>query len=188
MLDPIITVLDSLSVIWTSLNDFLLAILSNNKYADHKFLRNLEENFEEILNCLIKKNPKSICSTIITVSGHVLKDELVRLTEMDNGLHFSATNATFEQMEGFKIQLIGDKMRDICPELWTLVQRLLTSDSELQKRKTDRWRQKEMRRTSSKTSEQDSEDNPSAINNTDDFEACRARRRHNSLILIVSLS
>ena len=185
MPDPIIQVLDSLSLIWTSLKDFLIAILSNNEYAKHRFVQNMEDNVEEILSYIRRRSPQQFNSTVSIMTGHVLQEELVRLTQKENGLHFSATNATFEQMEDFKIQLIGIKMQAECPVLWSLMQRLLTTDSDLQARKSNRWRHKELGRTPSKSTELDFEDDDFISRTDGDGESCKARSRHDSLILIV---
>lgn len=48
------------------------------------------------------------------------------LTNIGNGMHFSAINAHADQIKGFHISAMAEKMIQLAPHLWHLLGRLMT--------------------------------------------------------------
>lgn len=108
MPDIIRSALDLLSAAGYSFNDFLHTIINDSKYSDHKFLHNFQNSVNDILWCLKRRYPELTSPPTSVPIEDILTEELTELTRKDNGLHFTANNATFEQMETFRIEYLAD--------------------------------------------------------------------------------
>ncbi|KAF5324267.1 hypothetical protein D9619_011146 [Psilocybe cf. subviscida] len=128
LLEPAITALKNQQITFDSLLNGLL---------DHPVLAQpVSENAATICEKLYKKNNDGVFSWAFDLIRERVCCEVLTLTEKRHGLHFNATKAKTDQLEGAFIQSAAEKMRKFGPCLWSLIGSLLNPDRKRRRRAT----------------------------------------------------
>ena len=183
-------ILDLLQATGFTLNNFLDEILSYPDQENHFVVQHFRANFKETFTLLQNHFPEECVISQKLNIKNLLADELLQLTREEHGLRFNAISATFEQMESFRIETMAAKMEEVCPNLWKLVHRLLSTDDYLQELKEERWALKELKKSRTESSIAETVSNEGSFcepsNRTDD-DLCKPRQRNEALHTIVSV-
>ena len=122
-------VLRSLEGLGVTISELLLFILANNQLHDPSpvLYQDLLSHTTEILRAFFKHEAtahatRSWAQDTVT---SLLTEAVRQLTDVDNGWHFSAAQASPEQITEFRIEDMAAKLETCAPELWALVHSLL---------------------------------------------------------------
>jgi hypothetical protein len=77
-----------------------------------------------------------IRETALGVCTHLFMSEIARLSTKESGWHFSAENASCEQIEAFSIEKMAERIQAEAPLTWNLLKSLLISDPARDARRT----------------------------------------------------
>lgn len=124
-------ILDALLVQNISVSDFLLHLLDSPYFSRHPSTVELAKRTPEIIAAFFR-HPTS--SSLALAWAHktikyVYSKAIANLSRKENGWHFSALHASAKQLTTFNINKMADEMYRLEPELWELVEMMLTGDS-----------------------------------------------------------
>ncbi|KAH7917212.1 hypothetical protein BV22DRAFT_978464, partial [Leucogyrophana mollusca] len=110
-------------------SQFILLLLSTPSYSDHPTVRDLLSNTREIMQALARH--PSAYGKVLNWASEVVKAECARevreLVKVQSGWHFSALHASADQMEEFQIGELAAEMGARAPQLWDLLDVLLSA-------------------------------------------------------------
>ncbi|THH23062.1 hypothetical protein EUX98_g8114 [Antrodiella citrinella] len=120
-----------------SVGEFIIYLISDPALKDHSTLFSLVQQWPELLQYALD-SPTLYNSTRTFVSDAftaTLTLEVAQLASRNSGWHFSARNASAEQINAFSIEDMANKMETEAPTVWTLFGQLLASDPVLADRR-----------------------------------------------------
>lgn len=183
-------ILEELEARDIQVSTFIVNLLTSPRFQTNPAAANLVDNVEHILHCFLHhiETRSTVENWSEGIARKLYASELTELTKERSGLHFNARNATAEQLQPFKIEVIAEKMKDTAPRLCSLVAGLLDADEELSRRRERRWQDNEVL---AEDVADDTMDNPEPHDSAELDDSLprekvdSARRRRNVLLRIV---
>jgi hypothetical protein len=112
----------------TTISEFLSHIFEDSDYDNHPAVRDIADNIQAILSSLFNHHalryPVLQWALTITNSDHA--NSIQTLTRASQGWHFSASNASAEQLQEFELEDMADSMESDTPHLWRMIKGLLS--------------------------------------------------------------
>ncbi|KAK7015395.1 hypothetical protein R3P38DRAFT_3321655 [Favolaschia claudopus] len=120
---------DALGEARVTASDFVLTLLERQSLQDHECTINLLDNSERIIDAF-SKNARSAPSTYTWARKFIQKKtmEAIRILTANEDWHFNAEHASAKDLEDFKIEEMAADMKEMAPDLWHLLQLLLSRD------------------------------------------------------------
>ncbi|KAJ7081388.1 hypothetical protein B0H15DRAFT_786424, partial [Mycena belliarum] len=111
-------------------SDFVLTLLERESLRDLPCTSSLLNNAEQIIDAF-SKNPASAPSTYVWARKAIQKKttESIKILTANHNWHFNAEHAAAADLEDFKIEAMAAEMKSLAPDLWGLLQLLLSRDS-----------------------------------------------------------
>ncbi|KAI5995603.1 hypothetical protein EDD15DRAFT_2141006, partial [Pisolithus albus] len=110
-----------------SLAQFITTLLTRQEYQDHRFVVNLLEHSNEVLDAFLQ-HPASrdqFTQRFFGVVENTYLQELCCLASEDSGSHFRASSTSTEQLENFSLTAMAQEMEAGAPRWWGLLGTLL---------------------------------------------------------------
>lgn len=128
--------------------DVLFTALTDPRYATQALLSKLALRLHSLLDVL---NSHAVTAEPLVMWSeraleHHYKSELLAVTAKQNGFHFNSKSAVRNDMEGFRIESMGERLQKLAPRLWNLLGVLLSADDKLDARRQRSWLRTETRR------------------------------------------
>ena len=82
-----------------------------------------------ILDSLLSACPSTVTEWAIEVAKKQFRNEMMRVSDSETGLHFKAFHARTADLMGFDLHHIARKLEDVAPLMWGVVQDLLDANS-----------------------------------------------------------
>jgi hypothetical protein len=110
-------------------SDFVLTLLERKSLQDHHCTTSLLDNAERIIEAF-SQNSHSAPSVYAWARKAIQKrtTESVKVLTANHDWHFDAEHAIAADLEDFKIEQMAAKMKALAPDLWNLLQILLSRD------------------------------------------------------------
>lgn len=112
-----------------TISDFIFHILTSTSGTE-RFLRDNLLLYADALSEGLIKHPKRTHSNLQWATEYVKSKyagEIRDLVQRNSGWHFSASTATADQLQEFRIEEMAERMQQIAPQLWDLVGLLLSA-------------------------------------------------------------
>ena len=115
--------------------NFLTTLLENKHFYGSSVCRQFLNDLPTLLDLLIKHPDMTKCIKDITFAHmmQTLETEIVTMATIISGWHFSARNASYEQIDKFSIHEMAETLTRQTPYLWNLLGVLLASDPVLER-------------------------------------------------------
>ncbi|KII90676.1 hypothetical protein PLICRDRAFT_174059 [Plicaturopsis crispa FD-325 SS-3] len=112
-----------------SVSELLLGLLEDKSFENHPSYRDVAESHDEIQAALLcsKKTAELALSWAHTTMKRKYTESVQELSDKGSGWHFGAINASAAELEAFRIEEMAKKMEGQAPELWDLLDTLLTA-------------------------------------------------------------
>ena len=78
-----------------------------------------------ILNTLLHACHPTVTKWVMEVAQGIFRNEIIRASDVETGLHFKASQAHSAELTGFDIQHVQKKFEDVAPLMWGVIQTLL---------------------------------------------------------------
>jgi hypothetical protein len=110
-------------------SDFVLTLLERDSLQANTCTQSLLDNTERIIEAF-SKNPVSAPSTYAWARKAIQKSttQAIKILTANDDWHFNAEHASAADLEDFKIEEMAARMKKLAPDLWTLLQILLSRD------------------------------------------------------------
>ncbi|KAG1848874.1 hypothetical protein F4604DRAFT_1593749 [Suillus subluteus] len=127
--NSISNVLHTLQTNQLSVAGFVQGLLNSKEPHHHIERDSLLRNAGNICSLLYHQESahKSVTKWVIPAVTKIICREVTELSHERHGLHFKASAATVEQLEGKFMEMMATKMRTISPTLWDFISALLDS-------------------------------------------------------------
>ncbi|KAJ7323357.1 hypothetical protein DFH08DRAFT_969423 [Mycena albidolilacea] len=110
-------------------SDFVLTLLERDSLQANTCTQSLLDITERIIEAF-SKNPVSAPSTYTWARKAIQKSttQAIKILTANDDWHFNAEHALAADLEDFKIEEMAARMKKLAPDLWTLLQILLSWD------------------------------------------------------------
>ncbi|KAJ7874494.1 hypothetical protein B0H14DRAFT_3437656 [Mycena olivaceomarginata] len=110
-------------------SDFVLTLLERDSLQANPCTQSLLDNTGRIIEAF-SRNSGSASSTYAWARKAIQKSTIqaIRILTANNDWHFNAEHASAADLEDFKIEEMAATMKKLAPDLWTLLQILLSRD------------------------------------------------------------
>ena len=117
--------------------DFLTALLEKRQFQDSPVRRQFLDDLPTLLGTLISHPDTMKCTRDTTFHQFtaILKTEVATMALKSSGWHFSAKNASSEQIDAFSIEGMAKTLTKQTPFLWAMLDTLLASDTAIEQRR-----------------------------------------------------
>lgn len=142
--DTLRTILHGFTDSNTTISAVFLALLDSNTPAAQNAIEDVTNSISTILSSLCK-NAHTRNTTVIAIhclAKAMYMDELKAVAKKEAGLHFNARCATEEDLLGFDLVEVADKVNRLAPNVCDLVDSLLNADSDIARRRRNRRRRR----------------------------------------------
>ncbi len=92
--------------------------------------RSMTLNIAAMIDLLKEQAEEDVNEQAMQVARITCQTELQELILKRHELHFGATSATLDQLETFSIEGLASTMKDVCPNIWSLLTLLLDVNPE----------------------------------------------------------
>ncbi|KAJ7696404.1 hypothetical protein B0H14DRAFT_2159062, partial [Mycena olivaceomarginata] len=108
-------------------SDFVVTLLERDSLQNHPCTVSLIDNTTQIIDAFYK-NTRSSKSTYAWARKEIQKKtkESIKVLTANDEWHFNAQNASAADLEDFKIEQMAADMKELAPDLWNLLQILLS--------------------------------------------------------------
>ena len=114
----------------TTISEFLSYILEDQDFDNHPALQDIKDNIKAILSSLFDhrtlRYPVLQWALMVVNCDHARS--IQNLTRTSEGWHFSASNASADQIQDFQLEDMAERMENTTPHLWKTVNGLLSAD------------------------------------------------------------
>ena len=119
---------------------FLVSILQDPQFREHNLVLHFLHNVVDFLTGLsvhpVIQQPVQDWALTLVNRNH--SQSLQNLTRKSHGWHFSASNASVQQIHEFKLEHMAEVIQTTAPGLWKTVTSLLSADpKQVRRRKSD---------------------------------------------------
>ncbi|KAG1741917.1 hypothetical protein EDD22DRAFT_749919, partial [Suillus occidentalis] len=109
-----------------SVAGFVQGLLNSKELHHHIGRESLLRNARNICSLFYhQESHESVSKWAIGTATKIMCREVTDLSHERHGLHFKASAATVEQLEGQFMEMMATKMRTVTPLLWGLISALL---------------------------------------------------------------
>ena len=121
------------------------ALLSNPAFQSHPARHDLVENVPDIISLLLQNSATKdkAFGTVFVMTEEKYCDQIQQLSLRESGFHATATRLTEQQLKEFDLQHIMEQLAEKAPDVWRLVGRLLSADTNQNKRRVQNQRRAE---------------------------------------------
>ena len=133
-------VIQSLETHNVTASNLVLSLLRDKRLQDQPCAQNLVDQTDEILLAFYE-HPKSSKSTLTWANDLIRSryaESIRELAKKENGWHFGALRASAKKLQEFQIEDMASKMEELAPELWDLLELMLSADKR-QTARIARW-------------------------------------------------
>ncbi|KAG0694157.1 hypothetical protein DFH29DRAFT_815625 [Suillus ampliporus] len=123
--DLVDNVLETLQCVGISASEFILALLSSEKYSAHLAVKDILSNGREIVNVLTKQT-SSTAKWATDITKDICAREICNLASKGSGTHFDVTHTTVKQLEDFRVAELAIIMEKSMPVTWNLLESMLS--------------------------------------------------------------
>ncbi|KAG1760898.1 hypothetical protein EV702DRAFT_1171476 [Suillus placidus] len=116
--DQVDAILEAFDIVGISPSEFIITLLNDSRYINHKTVTNLRESGQYLAELLVVQSD--------VVQGRYVREVQI-LSAKESGYHFSVLNTSVEQLEEFDIGVLGRGMEVHAPLLWRLLDILLSA-------------------------------------------------------------
>lgn len=112
-----------------SISDFLFTILTTSTNSERFLRTDLLIHGDAICDALLHHplRPDASLQWANEFVKSKYANEISALVDRDNGLHFSASTASAQQISDFRIEEMAKKMQVLAPHVWNLLDTLLSA-------------------------------------------------------------
>ncbi|KAI6012049.1 hypothetical protein EDC04DRAFT_2609618 [Pisolithus marmoratus] len=106
------------------LPQFILGLLSSQKYQNDPVVLGFASQINNIIEIFSKYSEtgkQNVQALANNIAMEMYVDEVERIAAEGSGLHFDATHANVQQLEGFNIDELAWKMKQDAPHLWEML-------------------------------------------------------------------
>ena len=122
----------------TTISEFLSHIFEDREFDNHPTMQDIEDNIKAVLSTLFDHHalryPVLQWALMVTNGDHA--KSIRALTRTSQGWHFSASNASADQIQDFELEDMADSMETCTPHLWKMIKGLLSADPKQVRRRS----------------------------------------------------
>ena len=122
----------------TTISEFLGYIFEDRDFDNHPALQDIKDNIKGILSSLFDHRTLHypVLQWALMVVNRDHARSIQNLTRTSEGWHFSASNASANQIQDFQLEDMAERMENTTPHLWKTVKGLLSADPKQVRRRS----------------------------------------------------
>ncbi|KAG1835640.1 hypothetical protein EV424DRAFT_1531498 [Suillus variegatus] len=126
LMDSVDNVLKTLQRVSISASEFILVLLSSERYGTHLAVEDILFNGHEILDALVKQTTSAGSKWATDITKEICAQEICDLAAKDNRTHFDVTHTMVKQLEDFRVAELAGIMEKSAPVTWDLLESMLS--------------------------------------------------------------